>query len=53
VEISIKQAYNATDWFLSFQRIAEANNINGQIMASARSLQRHIDDTYLEFQQCK
>jgi hypothetical protein len=52
VEISIKQAYNATDWFLSFQRIAEANNINGQIMASARSLQRHIDDTYLELRLC-
>jgi len=52
VEISIKQAYNATDWFLSFQRIGDANNINGQIMASARSLQRHIDDTYLELRQC-
>lgn len=52
VEISIKQAYNATDWFLSFQRIADANQINGQITASAKSLQRHIDDTYLELRQC-
>ena len=53
VDISIKQLYNAADWFLSFQRIAEANNINGKIMASARSLQGHIDDTYLELQQCR
>ncbi|MBL0224476.1 MAG: hypothetical protein IPQ16_02495 [Geobacteraceae bacterium] len=52
VEITIKQTYNATDWFLSFKRITEANNINGQIMTSARSLQHHIDETYTELQQC-
>jgi hypothetical protein len=53
VDISIKQIYNGTDWYLSFQRITEANRINGQIMASARSLQQHIDDTYLELRPCK
>jgi hypothetical protein len=53
VDISIKQIYNFADWANSFYRVAEANNINGQIMASAKSLQRHINDTYLELRQCK
>jgi hypothetical protein len=53
VDISIKQLYNITDWANSFYRVAEANKINGQILVSAKSLQRHIDDTYLELMQCK
>jgi hypothetical protein len=52
LEISVKQAYNATDWFLSFQQIAESNRINGEVMNAARSLQRHIDETYASLQQC-
>lgn len=52
LEISYKQTYNATDWLLSFNRIAEANRINGEVMNAARSLQRHIDETYASLQQC-
>lgn len=52
LEISAKQAYNATDWYLSFKRIAEANNINGQVMESARYLQGKIDETFVELRNC-
>ena len=53
LEISVKQSYNATDWYLSFKRIAEANRINGQVMHAATSLQTRIDDTYLSLRQCQ
>jgi hypothetical protein len=43
VEISIKQSYNALDWMLSFNRIIEANKINGQVMHAAETIQRNID----------
>lgn len=52
LEISYKQTYNATDWLLSYRRIAEANRINGEVMNAARSLQRHIDETYASLQKC-
>ena len=47
LEISIKQIYNATDWYLSFQRISEAREINGRVLAAANALQQSIDDTRL------
>ncbi|MBN1140841.1 MAG: hypothetical protein JXB25_03440 [Deltaproteobacteria bacterium] len=52
LELSVKQLYNATDWCLSFQQIAESNRINGEVMKAARSLQRDIDATYASLQQC-
>jgi hypothetical protein len=52
LEISVKQSYNATDWYLSFKRIAEANRINGQALDAVKSLQGRIDDTYLSLRQC-
>lgn len=52
LEFSIKQSYNATDWYQSFQRVKAANKINGEVMNAARSLQRNIDDTYFSLQQC-
>jgi hypothetical protein len=52
IEISIKQVYNATDWCLSFQRITEANEINGKVLNAARSLQQSIDDTRLAYSAC-
>lgn len=52
IEISYKQTYNAADWLLSFQRISEANRINGEVTNSARSLQRNIEETYETLQQC-
>ena len=30
-ELAIKQAYNGLDWYLSFQRISEAQKINGGV----------------------
>lgn len=52
IELGIKQSYNALDWYLSFTHIIEANRINGQVMNAARSLQKHIDDTYLALREC-
>jgi len=52
IEISIKQAYNATDWFLSYQRISEANQINGKVMDTAKYIQKNIDETYLAIKKC-
>jgi len=52
IELAIKQSYNALDWYLSFTHIIEANRINGQVMNAARSLQKHIDDTYLALREC-
>jgi hypothetical protein len=52
IELAINQSYNALDWYLSFTHIVEANKINGQVMNSARSLQKHIDDTYLALREC-
>lgn len=46
------QAYNATEWFVSFQNLAEAHQINGQVADAVQSLQRKIDDTRIAFKQC-
>lgn len=53
VELSIKQSYNALDWFLSFKRVTEANRINGTVLAAAKSLQADIDDTSLALRGCR
>ena len=52
VELAINQTYNATDWYLSFKRVTEANNINGQVLNAARLMQKNIDDTYLALKEC-
>lgn len=52
-EISLKQLYNGAEWATSFYRIAQANGINGRVTESARSLQKHIDDTRLELTECR
>ncbi len=52
IELSINQAYNATDWYLSFNHIVKANKINGEVMYAAKSLQKHIDETRLELREC-
>jgi hypothetical protein len=52
VELSINEAYDALDWILSFNRMTEANKINGKVMDTARDIQQHIDETYLELQSC-
>jgi phage shock protein A len=53
LEISTKTVYNASDWLLSLNRVKEANHINGQVLRSAQSLQKHIDDTSLALQRCQ
>jgi type II secretory pathway pseudopilin PulG len=53
LQFSVDQAYNATDWYLSFTRIMEANRINGEVMFAAQSLQKHIDTTYIELRECR
>lgn len=52
VQLAINEAYNGLDWFLSYKRLAEANKINGHVMASARYIQQNIDDTYLALREC-
>jgi hypothetical protein len=52
IEISIKQAYNGTDYFLSLNRILEAQKINGGVMETARFIQRNIDNTYMALTEC-
>jgi hypothetical protein len=52
VEISLKQSYNALDWYLSFKQVAEANGINGRVLDAARGIQKNIDDTALSLRAC-
>ena len=52
LEISVKTTYNATDWLLSLRNIMQANRINGEVMSSAQSLQRHIRATRDELRGC-
>lgn len=52
LELSVKQIYNATDWYLSFQRIRAANDINGRALAAARGLQQSIDETRAAYSAC-
>jgi hypothetical protein len=52
VELSINQSYNGLDWLLSFKRMTEANKINGKVLASAKALQQHIDDTSWALRDC-
>lgn len=52
IEISIKQVYNGTDYFMSLNRILEAQKINGGVMETARFIQRNIDNTYTALSGC-
>ena len=52
IDISIKESYNALDWLLSFNRIMDANKINGNVMAAARSIQTNINDTRQALKEC-
>ena len=52
LEISVKTTYNATDWVLSLRNIMQSNRINGEVMESAKSLQRQIHKTRTELQGC-
>ena len=52
VEISIKQAYNGLDYFLSLNRILKAQKINGGVMDAAKYIQKNIDKTYIALKDC-
>ncbi|KJS28860.1 MAG: hypothetical protein VR64_22340 [Desulfatitalea sp. BRH_c12] len=52
VELSINQSYNALDWYLSYKRIKEANQINSRVMAAARSIQHNIDTISMDLERC-
>ena len=52
IEISLKESYNAFDWYLSFKRVTEANAINGRVLDAAKGLQRNIDETSLSLREC-
>ena len=52
IELAVNQTYNAMDWFLSFNRIMDANNINGEVLDTAKRIQKNIDDTVIELKGC-
>lgn len=53
LELTVKQAYNGTEWFVSLQRLIEANTINGQVLSAAKDIQKHIDDAYFALRDCR
>ncbi|MDP4292129.1 MAG: hypothetical protein Q8908_13690, partial [Bacteroidota bacterium] len=52
IEFAIKETYNATDWILSYKRMAEAQKINGGVMDTAKYIQQNIDNTYSALKDC-
>jgi len=50
---AINEIYHATDFYLSLTQVMAANRINGEVMYAAKSLQKHIDDTYVELRECR
>jgi hypothetical protein len=53
VDISIKQLYNGFDYLNSYNRINEAQKINGQVMNAAFNIQKNINDTYIALKECQ
>jgi hypothetical protein len=52
IELAVNQTYNAMDWLWSFNRIMDANNINGKVLDAAKQIQKNIDDTFIELKDC-
>ena len=52
IEISIKQIYNGTEYFLSLKRIMEARKINGGVAQTARYIQKNVDETRIAIAEC-
>lgn len=52
-ELSVNEAYNGLDFFLSFKRMTEADQINGKVLAAAMALEYHIDMTSLALHDCR
>ncbi|WP_316415597.1 hypothetical protein [Mesoterricola silvestris] len=52
VELAINQTYNALDWYTSFKRVMEANEINGRVQEAAEAIQKNIDHAYMQLRDC-
>lgn len=52
LELATNELYNGLDWYLSYKRLAEANQINGRVLAAVRSLQVNINETSLALENC-
>lgn len=52
-QLAVNETYNGMDFYLGFQRWRQANKINGKVLESAQSLQRHIDETATESLACR
>jgi hypothetical protein len=52
IELAVNQTYNAMDWLLSFNRIVDANKINGKVLDTAKNIQKNIDDTFIALKSC-
>ncbi len=52
VELAINQSYNALDWYLSYQRIKEANAVNGRVLEAVRLNQENITRISAELGSC-
>lgn len=52
IELAINQTYNALDWYYSFKRVIEANAINGRVLEAAETIQKNIDNAYMQLRDC-
>jgi hypothetical protein len=52
VELSIKETYDGLDFLLSFNHIMEAQRIRGEVLNTARIIQKNIDDSYSALKDC-
>jgi hypothetical protein len=52
-QFAVDQAYNATDWILSFKRICDINNVSGKETEAAYAIQRKINETRDLMKDCK
>lgn len=52
-QFAVDQAYNALDWYLSYQQIKKLRELSGEETRSAMSLQMNIDKTFNELKDCR
>ena len=52
VELAIDLSYNGLDWYKSYERLCEAQKINGKVLETAKGIQKNIDNTFAELSRC-
>ena len=52
-QFAVDQAYNATDWVLSFKRICDLHNVSGKETEAAYAIQHKINETRNLMRDCK